>query len=176
MGAANRGQGCVPVPGRRLWTVALLFGVAAGPLPLWAADTGQVVELEWSVPAARLERARDDLRFRDDQVKPDSRAADDTRGLPLIYILVGAVSLIELSRALYDVYRDIKAQDEGATIIDATGRKLVITHDLKGPAGKILVRQPGGKVEVLDARKGYDSAKWLELLQAVAKGAGGPAK
>lgn len=176
MGAANQGQGCLSTPGRRLWVVSLLFGVAAGPLPLWAADTGQVVELEWSVPEARVDRARDDLRFREDQVKRGNRTVDETRGMPLIYILVGAASLIELSRALYDVYSDIKAQDEGATIIDATGKKLVITHDLKGPAGKILVRQPGGKVEVHDGRKGYDSAKWLELLGAVVKGAGGAAK
>ena len=176
MGKPNQGGVDVALLRRRAWTMALLFGVAAGPLPLWAAETGQAVELEWSVPATRLERARGELGFHDDQVRADASTLGGDRGLPLIYILVGAASLIELSRALYDVYRDIKTQDEGATIIDASGKKLVITHDLKGPAGKILVRQPGGKVEVLDGRKGYDSAKWLELLGAVVKGAGGAAK
>ncbi|MCK6424577.1 MAG: hypothetical protein L6Q75_05735 [Burkholderiaceae bacterium] len=156
--------------------MVLVLGAATGPLPLWAADTGPAVEFEWSVPAARLERARGDLGFRDDRIRAEVSTVGSDRGLPLIYILVGAASLSELSRALYDIYRDLEAQDEGASIIDATGKKLIITHDLKGPAGKILVRQPGGKVEVLDGRKGYDSAKWLELLEAVVKGAGGVAK
>ncbi|HMW23509.1 MAG TPA: hypothetical protein PKC59_08745 [Burkholderiaceae bacterium] len=176
MGKPNQG-GLQPVmPARRLLTMALALGAATGPLSLWAADTGPTVEFEWSVPAARLERARGDLGFRDDQIRADASTVGSDRGLPLIYILIGAASLIELSRALYDIYRDLKAQDEGATIIDATGKKLVISHDLKGPPGKILVRQPGGKVEVLDGRKGYDSAKWLELLGAVVKGAGGAGK
>lgn len=176
MGKPSQG-GLQPVmPLRRMLTMALVLGAATGPLPLWAADTGPAVEFEWSVPAARLERARGDLGFRDDRIRAEVSTVGSDRGLPLIYILVGAASLSELSRALYDIYRDLEAQDEGASIIDATGKKLIITHDLKGPAGKILVRQPGGKVEVLDGRKGYDSAKWLELLEAVVKGAGGVAK
>lgn len=176
MGKPNQGgERSAVVPGRRVFSVALVVGAAAWPLRLWAAEAA-TVDLEWRVPAARLERARDDLGFRDEQVRPDASTVGSDRGLPLIYILVGAASLIELSRALYDIYRDLKAQDEGATVIDATGKKLVISHDLKGPAGKILVRQPGGKVEVLDGRKGYDSAKWLELLGTVVKGAGGAAK
>lgn len=179
MGRLVQYQDHAAMPGRRNCLALFAAGWALGPTLVLAANTDSMagpVEVQLAVPAAKLEDARGTLGFRDDQVKPDLRSVNDKRGPALIYILVGAASLIEISRALVEIYRDLKSQDEGATVIDATGKKLLITHDLKGPPGKILVRQPGGKVEVIDGRKGYDSGKWLDLLQVAVKGAGGAAK
>ena len=52
--------------------------------------------------------------------------------------------------------------------------KKLSTIAMKAHGAEVCIR--GGKVEVLDGRKGYDSAKWLELLGTVVKGAGGAAK
>jgi hypothetical protein len=156
-----------------LQVVAVAAGVVGLGGPVWAADG---VEVTWQVPAARLSQAVETSGFPRDRIEADATSVDDTKGLPLLYLLVGVMALPALAQGLVSVYKDFAY---GATIVDASGNTLQITHDPKGSADVLIVRHRDGKTTVHDGRRAIEGAQWQKILTDAAAevaGAGGNKK
>lgn len=150
---------------------AVAAGVAGLGGPVWAADE---VEVTWQVPAPRLTPAIEASGFPRDRVEADETSVDDTKGLPLLYLLVGMMALPALVQGLVSVYKDYAY---GMTVVDASGKTLKITHDPKGSADVLIVRHRDGKVTTHDGRRAIDGVQWQKILtDAAAEVASGDKK
>lgn len=150
-----------------LQVVAVAAGVAG---LIGSARAADEVEVTWRVPAPRLQEAMAAVGVPPERVKPDAATVEDTRGLPLLYIVAGAFALPVLAQGLVSVYKDLTRS--GATVIDVSGAKVDITHDLKSPADVVIVKDRDGKVTVIPGRPALDAARWLEILASAVRGGG----
>lgn len=111
-------------------------------IPLQAKDTK--VKIEWRMPRQQVKIVRE--RFSSEpQITGDPKTAEATKSLPLVYILVGAVALVELARALLAVYKDAQY---GGVIIRSQKGKLLVENAPELPGGTIIIQQPNGNVDV----------------------------
>ena len=126
--------------------------------------------MSWSVPAAKVNDAREALNFTSGQVSADPNSIEATRGLPALYILAGIALLPELANALVAVYKNLKY---GRTIITCNhNAECRIDHDPKGPDDTVIVVPDKGlKVQSYPNRQSFDSTKWGDLImKALAAG------
>ena len=159
---------------RVLLQVAAVVAGVAGLGDLARAAEG--VEVTWQVPAARLSQAVETSGFPLDRVEADAASMEDTKGLPLLYLLVGVMALPALAQGLVSVYKDFAY---GMTIVDASGKTVQITHDPKGSADVLIVRHRDGKVTTHEGRRAIDAVQWQKILTDAAAevaGAGGDKK
>ena len=147
--------------GKAIISLALLSSI----FPV-RAQSEKEFKLTWTVPSNRVAIARASVNFKADQVRGDPASETDSKGLPLLYILIGVALLPEIAKGLVTVYKD---WENGATIVDATGDRLTITHDPQGSSDVTVVKTDGGKVAVYDNRKSFDAAKWVEILTSATK-------
>lgn len=150
---------------RRLMIGGMAAGLTSLVLPLglsWGQEETEIdqVQIRWRVPREEVEDLRERLAFEGETI-PDETTIDGTRGLPAIYILVGAVALALLSSSLVDGYRDVKY---GGIIIDARGEELLIKSEVSFPSDKIVIVAPDGELQVHQAD---DSVDFGELVRAV---------
>jgi hypothetical protein len=115
----------------------------------------------WQVPGDKLEQAVEATGFPLDKVIGDESLGADTKGLPLVYVIAGLLSLPTLAQGLVNVYKDFVY---GSTIVDASGKELKISHDPKGSADVVILKGKDGKVTMHEGRRAYDASKWLALL------------
>lgn len=156
-----------------LQVAAVAAGVAGLGDGAWAASG---VEVTWQVPAARLSQAVETSGFPLDRVEADAASVEDTKGLPLLYLLVGVMALPALAQGLVSVYKDFAY---GMTVVDASGKTVQITHDPKGSADVLIVRHRDGKVTTHEGRRAIDAVQWQKILTDAAAevaGAGGDKK
>jgi len=111
-------------------------------IPLQAKDTK--VEIQWRMPRQQVKTVREQFSTEPD-IKGDPKTVEGTKGLPVVYILVGAVALVELARALLAVYKDAQY---GGVIIRSQKGKLYVENNPKLPGGSIIIQQPNGNVDV----------------------------
>jgi len=92
---------------RRNFLAGLILGLTITQVPLGSlyAQETELVKINWSVPTEQLSTVREDLSF-NGQVIADKTSMQDDRGLPLVYILIGAVTLGQLAQTLLEVYKD----------------------------------------------------------------------
>ncbi len=96
--------------------------------------------MRWRVPRDQVPTVREEARF-DGVVTGDPNSAKDTKGLPLIYLFVGAVLVPYLADALLAVYRDAKY---GGMVVVSKGDELVIENDPRLEGGVIVVKDAKG--------------------------------
>lgn len=156
-----------------LQVVAVAAGVAG---LIGSARAADEVEVTWRVPAPRLQEAMAAVGVPPERVKPDAATVEDTRGLPLLYIVAGAFALPVLAQGLVSVYKDFAY---GMTVVDASGKAVQITHDPKGSADVLIVRHRDGQVTTHEGRRAIDAVQWQKILTGAAAevaGAGGDKK
>lgn len=141
---------------------ATLF--ALGPVSAAQAQAG-VTAFEMRLPVALLPQLRRDPAYPGLKVVGDADTIDPTKGLPLIYIAVGALMLPDLARTLLALYRDYKY---GGTVIEVKQGQLQISQSEKLDADTIVVKDATGKVSIHRNRSAASLEKWTELLLAAA--------
>lgn len=154
------------------WLAGLMVGsLAGGGAPARAADAAGPVNVKWSIPEPRLAAAREATHVADEHISADESSVEPDKGLPLLYIAAAVLGLPVLAQGLVSVYKDWAY---GSTVIDASGKTITITHDPKGSADVLVVKDKDGKVTVQEGRKSFDATKWLEILSHAVAGAAKP--
>jgi hypothetical protein len=148
---------------RRNCLAGLILGLTVTQMPLGSlyAQETESVRINWSVPSEQLNDVREDLNF-SGQVIPDETSREDDRGLPLIYILIGAVTLGQLAQTLLEVYKD--SRYSGVVVRKNKKGELVIKNEPNLERGTIVVEQ-GSEIKVIFKEK--DDPKAGELINAL---------
>ena len=119
------------------------------------------IDIVWRVPREQVQEVREQLNF-EGEIKGDPSTIEDSKGLPLIYILIGIVAVGQLAKTLLEVYRDVKY---GGIIVRSEGKgKLRIDNDPRLSSGTIIVQQKD-KVEVTFRDK--DNPSPSDLIKAL---------
>jgi hypothetical protein len=93
---------------------------------------------------------------------PDKSTITDDRGLPLIYILIGAVALGQIATTLLEIYKDTKY---GGVIVRKNKKgELLIENNANLERGTIIIDQ-GNEVKIIFKEK--NDPKATELIQAL---------
>jgi hypothetical protein len=113
------------------------------------------------VPRKQVKTVREELNF-EGKIIPDLSTVEDDRGLPLIYILIGAVTLTTLAKTLLEIYKDAKY---GGVIVRRNEKgKLEVENDPALSSGIIIIDQ-GDDVKIIFREK--DEPKTQELIEAL---------
>jgi hypothetical protein len=91
-------------------------------------------EFRWRVNKVHLETVKSALRF-----EGEITQEEDAKGIPLVFIFVGAVLLPYLAKAILALRRDIV---HGGIVIDTRGEKIDISTDKSLPGGVIVMITP----------------------------------
>lgn len=142
----------------------LLAGVVAAiGLVVTVSRRGEAVEdrlrIRWHLPRDKVKAVRKSLGS-DGEVIPDSESATDTRGLPLLYYVVGVVLIPYLADAILEVYRDIKY---GGLVICPRDGEVSIRNDPRIDGGTIVVCDDKG-VEIYHLRNIEDPTELIKAL------------
>lgn len=127
---------------RRHFLKSLSLGTAT--IVLWsrlllsATESGDYSprEFRWRVPIAHFETVKKELRF-----EGEIAEEKDAKGLPLIFIFVGAVLIPYLAKAILAIRREIVY---GGVLIDTRGDKIEIDTDKSLSSGVIVIVTPDG--------------------------------
>jgi hypothetical protein len=103
------------------------------------ADTP--VQFQWRVPIAHYETVKNELDF-DGTIEPEK----DAKGVPLVFIFVGAVLIPYLAKTVIALCHEIKY---GGVVIDTRGEKIIIDTDKSIPGGMVVVVSTEG-TEIYD--------------------------
>jgi hypothetical protein len=122
--------------------VAMIFA-RLFPEMLVRGQESESVDIQWRVPRKQVKEVREQLNF-NGKITGDPSTIEDSRGLPLIYIFVGIVTLGQLAKTLLEVYRDVRY---GGIVVRSENGKLQIENDPRFSSGTIIVQQKD-KVEV----------------------------
>lgn len=126
-----------------------------------AAQESQSVNIQWRVPTEQVNTIRKELNF-EGQVIPDKSTITDDRGLPLIYILIGAVALGQIAATLLEIYKDTRY---GGVLVHKNKKgELLIENNVNLERGTIIIDQ-GNEVKVIFKEK--NNPKATELIQAL---------
>ncbi len=116
--------------------------------------------IEWRIPREQVKTVTEQLTFTG-EITGDPATVEDTKGLPLVYILVGAVALAELAKILLEVYRDIKY---GGIVIRSENGKIQIENKPEISSGTIIIQEKD-TVKVIFQEK--DKPQILDLVKAI---------
>ncbi len=125
------------------------------------AQENETVKIKWRVPREQVRMVREDLNFQG-QITPDRSTIDDDRGVPLIYILIGLVSLEPLAKTLLNFYKD--ARYGGIIVRKNEQGEIVIENDKRLDKGTIVIDQ-GEEIEVIFKENNEPQA--TELIKAL---------
>jgi len=123
---------------RRVFLGMLTLAIVA-PLfqkTLVLSQDNELVEIQWRVPKEQVATIREELQFNKDQIQPDLSSADDTKGVPLIYIFLGTVIVGQLAKTLLDIYRDARY---GGIIVSCQDGEIVIENDPRLSSGTLIM-------------------------------------
>lgn len=102
----------------------------------YASISGQeMTNFEWRVSRSQVNIVKVGMDF-DGKVVPDLATVTDTKGLPLVYILVGSASILQIAKTLLDVYRDFRY---GGIVISGKDGEINIKNDARIAGGTIVV-------------------------------------
>lgn len=166
------------------WTRRALLGALIGfygAAPwlgrLQARDTGLAdqdpsadpIRIEWELPRRNAARTAEYLGVGSDHIVP-APGSPVGRGGPLIVIIVAAVLLVVLARALVAAYRDFRY---GGLIIQDTDRGLSVRSDRRIPGHVIIIKDRNG-VTIRELRG--DEVNVRDLVPLLASARGVPAR
>ena len=129
------------------------------PELLVRSQESESVDIQWRVPREQVREVREQLNFQG-KITGDPSTIEDSRGLPLIYIFVGIVTLGQLAKTLLEIYREVN----GAIVVRSENGKLQIENDPRFSSGTIIVQQKD-KVEVTFRDK--DNPSPSDLIKAL---------
>lgn len=126
-----------------------------------SAQESQSVNIQWRVPAEQVNTVREELNF-EGQVIPDKSTITDDRGLPLIYILIGAVALGQIATTLLEIYKDTKY---GGVIVRKNKKGELLIENNANLERRTIIIEQGNEVKIIFREK--NDPKATELIQAL---------
>ena len=143
-------------------TISTLCLGLQGPFYLAWGASDERVSIRWIVHRDRLEPLKKDLRW-EGKIEPDLTSRRDTRGLPILYILAGALGVSQLAKSLIGVAKDYR---HGGLMVDARGENLVIKDLPSLDRGTILVVSKNGE-KIFRPESDFDMSAFLKSLKSV---------
>ena len=101
-----------------------------------ASDQDRPRKFQWRVPEVHFETVKNELQF--EGVVTQEK---DAKGVPLVYIFIGAVLIPYLAKAILALRREIV---RGGVVIDTRGDEIDIDTDKSLPGGVIVMVTPEG--------------------------------
>jgi hypothetical protein len=149
--------------GRRKLLAGLLFGITANYVLVTESFAQQTspIGIQWTLSRSDLEAIRDSLKF-DGEIQPDLSKGTDTRGLPLLYILVGTIVLPHLAEALLTLYQRLGS----GVVVQSTDGGLVVSRDPAVPSDMMILKGKDG-IEIKAIRQIPNSSVILDMLKAI---------
>jgi hypothetical protein len=117
-----------------------LVAALVGSMATSEAIANESVRIEWGVPRDLVAEVRDELHL-DGTITGDKTTASDSKGLPLIYIFAGFVSLPSLVSAIRTAIRDVTC---GGVVVEETGGELAIRCEPSLGVGTVVIRDAQG--------------------------------
>lgn len=117
------------------------------------------LRIRWHLRGDKIKAVRKSMSF-DGEVIPDPESATDTRGLPILYYVVGVVLIPYLADAVLEVYRDIKY---GGLVICPRDGEVSIRNDPRIDGGTIIVCDDNG-IEIFNQRNIKDPTELIRAL------------
>ena len=99
-----------------------------------------IVSFEWEIPQRYANRAARYLEVGEDRIVP-APDAEPVRGGPVVVLILAAVAVIMLARAIISIYRDVRY---GGMIVQDVGGRLYIRHDRRLPGRVIIIKDRNG--------------------------------
>ena len=86
---------------RRRFLGSLIVGLLGIQLfnQIILAEEDESITIQWRVPREQVPTVRDNLNFQG-EIVPDKSTIEDDRGLPLVYIFVGVVTLGSVAKTV----------------------------------------------------------------------------
>ncbi len=139
--------------------MAMVFARLFPERLVWGQES-ESVDIRWRVPREKVRTVREQLNF-EGEITGDPSTIEDSKGLPLIYILVGVVAIGQLARTLLEIYRDVKY---GGIIVRNENGKVLIENDPRINSGTMIIQQ-GDDVQVIF--RDEDKVKPNEVIEAL---------
>lgn len=144
-----------------LWLMGSFAALSTRPVR--AAESDKSVTVDWVMPREQVELVNGVLKLGGEQIRGVPGSAEDTKGLPLLYVILGAVVVVALAEAILSIYRDAKY---GGVSVDASSGKFVVQSNLAIPPGTVLIKDRDGQVRVHELPPKGALLKLTELLLA----------
>lgn len=122
------------------------------------------VDIQWRVPREQVRTIEDELNF-DGEITGDKSTVEDSKGLPLIYILAGVVAVSQLARTLLEVYRDLRY---GGLVVHSKDGKVLIDNDPRFSNGTLIIIQED-EVKVIQTQDKPQPADVINSLKPLLK-------
>ena len=151
---------------RRIVLTGFMAMIFARLLPekLVQGQEADSVDIQWRVPREQVKTVEEELNF-DGEVTGDKSTIEDSKGLPLIYILAGVVAVSQLARTLLEVYRDVRY---GGIVVHSENGELLIDNDPRFSSGKLIIVQ-GEEVKVIQAKNQPQPTEVIDALKPLLK-------
>ena len=140
-------------------TFAILYGKYSATIA--SANQQQTAAIEWHVPADRSLDIQESLEF-NGIVVTEKKNQENSRSIPLIYILVGSVALGSLAETLLKVYRDWKY---GGIIVTRNSDKKIIIRSIPNLERGIIIIDNGKDLKI--AIQERDRPQLKELVDSL---------
>lgn len=134
------------------------------PFKLVQGQDTDSVDIQWRVPREQVRTIEDELNF-DGEITGDKSTIEDSKGLPLIYILAGVVAVSQLARTLLEVYRDLRY---GGLIVHSKDGKVLIDNDPRFSSGTLIIIQ-GEEVKVIQDNNKPQPTDVIDALKPLLK-------
>lgn len=122
------------------------------------------LEIKWTTPSEQLNTVRSALNNDQLKVKADPSSIDETKGLPLLYVISGVILIPQFAKAVIDVYKDFKY---GQVIITQDSSGIVsILHDPKSSNHTVIFIDSKNNISFHENITTLDPNRLLELLIA----------
>ena len=153
---------------RRLFLITVLTGTLISFLSKTKVqgqesdlDNTELISIEWRIPREQVPVVRKELESFNLEIEGDASTVDDTKGLPIIYIIIGIVTVGELAETLLKIYRDVRY---GGLIVslDEDG-EVKIENDLRLPNETLIVTSKD-EIEVF---RDKNKPQIIELIKAL---------
>ena len=141
--------------------VVVSLAATAGGVP-----AEEAVRILWRVPRDHVAEVRDELRL-EGTITPDATTRDESRGLPLIYVFAGLVTLPSLVSAIGTAVRDVVC---GGVVVENTDEGLAIRCEPSLGVGTVIVRS-ADEIKVERFNEVRDPSSLLEALNKLRGGA-----
>jgi hypothetical protein len=125
------------------------------------SEAATSVSVRWAISREDLEALGDTLKF-DGQITPDSSQGTDSRGLPLLYILVGSILLPHLAEVLLTLYQRLGP----GIVVQDSDKGLTISRDPAVPSDMMILKGKDG-LQIRAIRQIPNSSAILDLLKAI---------
>jgi hypothetical protein len=134
----------------------------AGSVHGIAAQTSSKPTVQWTISRDDLALISTSLKY-EGTLAPDLSSGTDTRGLPIIYILVGIITISNLADALLTLYQRGRG---GGIVVQDSEKGLIIKRDDALPSDVMLIKNKNG-IQVREISKIQNSTAIVDALKVV---------